>query len=565
MSSGVLPWCRAASRSTWICLYLAVVGCADSGRKSAQPPSDGGSAQTEDYEKDSARLFDPTRRMEISVEMAEDDLWKLGNEGRGLDSGGCDRVNEPPDDFVYSWFPAEVTIDGERVTRIQARKKGFLGSISVTRPSLKLSFDNLVNGRDFHGLDKMTLNNNRQDPSLIRQCSAYFLFRRAGVPAPRCAFAHVTLNGHDSATYTHVESISKRFIRTQFSNAEGNLYEGQGADFLGTGWSGFQLKTNTDTNDMSDLGRMRDALILPPEKRLDALKGVLDVDSFLTYWAMEALVAHWDSYSTTRNNYFLYDDPDTGFHFIPWGADATMEAKGLVQDTRPQSISADSDLSSHLWEIPEIRTRYVQRMRDLLTDIWDEDEIVAQIDSMAKALPDADLDEVEAIRQFVRTRKDLVLPELDAGPKPTPVSNLCFVAGGLISGSFSTAWNADAAPADFEIVIDGNALDLSDKTGNGSSVKIAGQPGPGVTLVAKDSTRADVQLVVEIEEALYKEQEIPMQGLSILGFLRGVPSKDSPLPYQFVSDGSITLAHAGHADGETVEGTFKGRLYALKL
>jgi hypothetical protein len=564
MSSGVLPWRRAASGCMWT-FFLLAAGCADSDGKRAQPPSDDGGKQTEDYEKDSARLFDPKRRVEISVEMADDDLWKLGNEGRGLDSGGCDRVNEPPDDFVYSWFPAEVTIDGERVDRVEARKKGFLGSISITRPSLKLSFDNLVSGRQFHGLEKMTLNNNRQDPSLIRQCSAYFLFRRAGVPAPRCAFAHVTLNGRDSRTYTHVESISKRFIRTQFESAEGNLYEGQGSDFLGTGWEGFQLKTNTDANDTSDLDRMHDALTLSPEKRLDALKGVLDVDSFLTYWAMEALVAHWDSYSTTRNNYFLYDDADTGFHFIPWGADATMESKGLVQEARPQSISADSDLSSRLWEIPEIRTRYVQRMRDLLSDIWDEDEIVAEIDSMANALPDADPDEVEGIREFVRTRKSLVLPELDQGPKPTPVSNLCFVKGGLISGSFSTVWNADAAPADFEIVVDGSALDLSDKKANGSPVGIAGQPGPGVTLAAKDATGADVQLVVELEEPLYKEQEIPMQGLSILGFLRGVPSKDSPLPYQFISDGNITLTHAGHADGEAIEGTFKGRLYALKL
>lgn len=204
-------------------------------------------------------------------------------------------------------------------------------------------------------------------------------------------------------------------------------------------------------------------------------------------------------------------------------------------------------------------------MRDLLDDIWDEDEIVAQIDSMAEAIPDADPDEVESIREFVRTRKELVVPELDLGPTPTPVSNLCFVAGGLVSGSFSTVWNADAAPADFEIVIDGTTLDLADKTANGSSVKIAGQAGPGITLAAKDPTGTDVQLVVELEEPLYKEQEIPMHGLSILGFLRGVPTANSPLPYQFVSGGSITLTRAGHADGEAVEGTFKGRLYALKL
>jgi hypothetical protein len=37
----------------------------------------------------------------------------------------------------------------------------------------------------------MTLNNNKQDPSAIHQCLGYAVFADAGVPAPRCNFAHV--------------------------------------------------------------------------------------------------------------------------------------------------------------------------------------------------------------------------------------------------------------------------------------------------------------------------------------------------------------------------------------
>jgi len=40
--------------------------------------------------------------------------------------------------------------------------------------------------------------------------------------------------------------------------------------------------------------------------------------------AAEALLLHWDGY-TTRNNYRLYHDPVTGrFQIIPWGADQTF-------------------------------------------------------------------------------------------------------------------------------------------------------------------------------------------------------------------------------------------------
>ena len=53
------------------------------------------------------------------------------------------------------------------------------------------------------GLRRMTLNNARQDPSYINQCLGYQLFAAAGVPAPRCSFATVTVNGEQLGIYAH--------------------------------------------------------------------------------------------------------------------------------------------------------------------------------------------------------------------------------------------------------------------------------------------------------------------------------------------------------------------------
>src|SRR5690606_12426430 len=94
-----------------------------------------------------------------------------------------------------TYFPARVTIDGAVIDNVGVRKKGFLGSLLMGRPSLKLRLDELVPGQRHAGLDRLTLNNNRQDGSRIRQCLAYARFRAAGVPAPRCNFARVTVNG----------------------------------------------------------------------------------------------------------------------------------------------------------------------------------------------------------------------------------------------------------------------------------------------------------------------------------------------------------------------------------
>jgi hypothetical protein len=67
-----------------------------------------------------------------------------------------------------------VAIGGERVPDVSVRKKGFLGSLSTVRPSLKLDFGRGDHdGRTFHGTRDLTLNNNHQDRTNAKQCVAY--------------------------------------------------------------------------------------------------------------------------------------------------------------------------------------------------------------------------------------------------------------------------------------------------------------------------------------------------------------------------------------------------------
>ena len=75
-----------------------------------------------------------------------------------------------------------------------------------------------------HGTRRFTLNNAKQDPSLIRQCLGFALFAQAGVPAPRCNFAHVTVNGHDLGIYANVEEVRKPMLARHFADDDGNLY-----------------------------------------------------------------------------------------------------------------------------------------------------------------------------------------------------------------------------------------------------------------------------------------------------------------------------------------------------
>ena len=146
------------------------------------------------------------------------------------------RQFEPPP-TPYSYVEASVTIDGVTFPKVGLRKKGFLGSQDTTRPSLKVRLDYIEKEGNIDGLQNLTLNNNRQDTSLMSQFMGYAFFNAVGVPAPRCAYAKVSVNGTYLGIYTHVESIRKPMIRRHFGNAEGVLYEGTVVDFF-PGWSG---------------------------------------------------------------------------------------------------------------------------------------------------------------------------------------------------------------------------------------------------------------------------------------------------------------------------------------
>src|SRR5207248_1419776 len=51
----------------------------------------------------------------------------------------------------------------------------------------------------------------------------------------------------------------------------------------------------------------------------------LDVDEFLRFLAVNALVANFDSFFTGGHNYYIYLNPETNkFVFIPWDLDLSL-------------------------------------------------------------------------------------------------------------------------------------------------------------------------------------------------------------------------------------------------
>ena len=123
-------------------------------------------------------------------------------------------------------------MDGQRYGAVGVRKRGFIGSVSFRKPSLKLDFDKYVDDQALGGvLRRINLNNSVQDPTLLNTCLAYYVFAAAGLPAPRCNYARVAVNGRELGLYVHVEDIERSLLKRSFADSGGNLYEGTFSDF----------------------------------------------------------------------------------------------------------------------------------------------------------------------------------------------------------------------------------------------------------------------------------------------------------------------------------------------
>ena len=170
-----------------------------------------------------------------------------------------------------------------------------------------------------------------------------------------------------------------------------------------------ELRTNKSRDDSSDLAAVADVVATASDEDYrDAIEELVDVDELLTYWAIEALTAHWDGYAfdltapgrvpppagppgnPTSNNFYVYHDPETDlFVFIPHGADVAFGmGPGIDDDLAPSTQvliapKADATIATRLWVDPAFRDELAERIQWVLDEVWDVQALTERGDLLA--------------------------------------------------------------------------------------------------------------------------------------------------------------------------------------
>ncbi len=332
-------------------------------------------------------IFPTDRVIDVQITLSQQDWDTIRYQSRDFRTALAASRQFGPMERPYTYVEASVSIDGVSFPKVGLRKKGFIGSLSHTRPSLKIKLNHIDKESGIAGLTNLTLNNNKQDTGLVSQFMGYALFNAIGSPAPRCAYAMVTVNGKNLGIYSHVETVRKPLLKRAFGNDDGSLYEGTVVDFY-EGWeNSFEHKRGDDTRGRRQIKTLINLLEDPKTTEAD-IGTLVDLESFYKFWAAESLVGFWDGYSGNKNNFFIYLNPDDNkFYFIPWGMDSIftkLSKLDFMNDARaPISVKTQGLIAYKLYQFEAGRRRYKEVLTDILEKHWNTAELLATLDKIA--------------------------------------------------------------------------------------------------------------------------------------------------------------------------------------
>jgi spore coat protein CotH len=281
-------------------------------------------------------------------------------------------------------------------------------SRDAAKKSFKVSFNEFVPGRKWLGLEKLNLNGEHNDVSIMRQRISMQLLKNAAIPVARTSYVKLYINNEYKGLYLNVEHIDEEFLQKRFLNDDhGNLFKcayGANLKIIGTNQAAYEttyeLKTNKSINDYSGLINFINTLNNSSDNDFTCeIQNVFDVELFLRTYAAEILVGQWDGYAVNMNNYYLYQRPSDGkFTFLQYDLDNTFGIDwGVIQqeDWSNRNIytwfNGDKPLCKRLLENPYFKDRFTFHMKDLLTNFFIPQNLVDELEQTQSLIMQAAL------------------------------------------------------------------------------------------------------------------------------------------------------------------------------
>ncbi|MBN8249175.1 MAG: CotH kinase family protein, partial [Verrucomicrobia bacterium] len=285
----------------------------------------------------------------------------------------------------FEYVRANLTFEGTAFPEVAVRYKGngtYMDARDTVKKSLKVDLNEFVKGQKIAGVSKLNFHNNITDVAWMHEPLAYELYRAAGVPAPRTAYARLTLNAAGAHTnkflglYSLVENPDSNWAESNFGSRKGAIFKPVTRElfkFQGTNWGAYNQAYDPKTDltpkqqqRVYDFARLiTDADDAELARRLPEF---LDVDEFSRFMAVTVWLSSTDSILMMGQNFTVYLHPKTDrFLFMPWDLD---RAFGNFFSPSPERMSIqkawaeDNRFLQRVMAVPAVAEAYRARLQE---------------------------------------------------------------------------------------------------------------------------------------------------------------------------------------------------------
>lgn len=292
--------------------------------------------------------------------------------------------------FIFNSNQAHDTIK-----EVGFRLRGNTSRVAMKK-SFKVSFNTFVDKRKYHGVEKLDLNGEHNDPSSSRSVLYWYMLRKANVVGSRANHVQVYINGNYYGLYTNVEHIDEEFVKTYYDNDDGNLYKclwpadltyhgtnQNNYKFMNGDYRVYDLKTNEEADNYTDLVELINVINNTPMTEFPCkLEEVFNVQGYLKIAALDVLTSNWDGYAFNKNNFYLYHNPATGlFEYIPYDVDNTFGIDWFNIDWATRNIynwasSEPRPLFKKLMQVPDYKAQYTYYIKQLINEVINDQAFV---------------------------------------------------------------------------------------------------------------------------------------------------------------------------------------------
>lgn len=168
-------------------------------------------------------LFDTSEIMKVDIKIDSDDWEEL-------------LANATSEEY----YTCDITINDSTCYNVGIRAKGNTSLSSVVssgsdRFSFKVQFDEYISGQTYEGLDKLVLNNNFADATMMKEALTYDMFAFLGADASLYNYAEVSVNGEYWGVYLALEPVEESMLMRNYGVGYGEIYKPDNLNFGGAG------------------------------------------------------------------------------------------------------------------------------------------------------------------------------------------------------------------------------------------------------------------------------------------------------------------------------------------